>query len=142
MRLDAEHYTFGVIYENGDGLLEDVPCEHYVDTFGPRDRHVFACIEIDKVVEIFLLPFHSDRIRISVSIDLSRGQRPIFFRRRSSVVFGPDTGESFTVTCIGLQETVEGKNVAFYNFVDPDGNIVSSTDLNKVTYNLPTKTGG
>ena len=71
----------------------------------------------------------------TVALYVSEDMRLIFFRRRAVI---PDmemqeleqTHKERTLTALGWQKTIHGKNVQFLTFYFPDGRIIHTDDYN------------
>jgi hypothetical protein len=103
-----------------------------VEEYGPDGDHGFADVDLSRVRIFELDPVDpsSGRSSFGVLIDPSKNQRPIFFRRRASSWANAGGPGETMMTCIGRQETVEGKNASTYVFFDDAGHVLIADNPN------------
>lgn len=121
----ADLYTWRVTYD-------DTTVFNEIDETGAE--HGFAEVDLTRVHTVAWLPDHSGLQPIVVQIDPATGQRPILFRRRVLSI-NPGSGEELDRSCVhvlGWQRTINGRNVASYTFILPDGSILLSDDYQAV----------
>ncbi len=108
-----DSYSWVALYSNGE-------------TLGEHDGggQPFAAVDLSRLAAVVLVPNRPGFPQIHVRI--GPGMRPIFFRRRS-IALDPNSGESShlpSVTVIGWQKTVAGRNVKSFTWIfDEDGSI-------------------
>lgn len=116
-----EHWLWIAHYRDGS-ILEEYPDE--------GEDHAFKDINLDECVAFQLVPQYAHLGVHIVKLTPEDGQRLIFFRRRiasaASDVALDENGDYIlstreTITCIGWQRTIEGKNVSAYTFYFADG---------------------
>jgi len=94
--------------------------------------HNFREIDQERLIGFILRPLHAHLPQFAVQV--TPNKRVIFFRKRKKVL-NMNTGEQYDAPpfqCIGFQETVNGRNVKSYLFVDVEGNSVLTDDHNAV----------
>jgi len=99
-----------------------------VDAAGTE--HGFAEVDQGRLVAFALLPRRAGLPTPVVRLDPASGQRPIFFRTRL-VDVNPQTGAESnqrTITVLGWQRTVEGRNVQSLTALYDDGSAVLVDD--------------
>jgi hypothetical protein len=119
----VDNWYWEAIYSDGTSLeeLED-----------DGTLHGFREINQEKLTGFILRPLHPHLPQFAVQVN--PGKRLIFFRKRKKIL-DMNTGEQYDAPpfqCIGFQETVNGRNVKSYLFVDVDGNSVLTDDHNAV----------
>lgn len=116
-----EDWLWRAHYRDG-GVLEEYPDDD-VD-------HGFADIALAECVALELVPQRDHLQTHIVKLTPEDGQRLIFFRRRIAAACANQVVDEEgnilletreTITCLGWQRTVEGRNVAAYTFYFPDG---------------------
>lgn len=99
---------------------------HYDDdTWLNEEDHGFADIDLSRIIAFELAPNRDGFAPIAVDIDQSVGMRPIFFRRRYLTV-ATDNEQTLngSVTFVGWQKTVAGRNVKSFVAILPDGSLL------------------
>jgi hypothetical protein len=81
-------------------------------------------LDAQKVEKMELIPQTPGRQPITLLVDLLKGERFIRFWRK----YNTSDGRAWTKWVIGLQKTVEGKNVKFFVYLNHDGTINISSD--------------
>ncbi len=115
----SDVFTWIACYDDGSSLME-------IESDGTE--HGFAEVDLDRLSAFVLNPMREGLPSPVVKIDRAGGQRPIFFRRRS-IALDPEThGEAnrSTITVLGWQKTVEGKNVKSFAALYEDGSVLIS----------------
>lgn len=127
-KLLADERTVDADPDPNDLAQGDISEGHWQD-------HGFAEVDMARVVAVELIPQREDLAHHLVKIDTSRGQRPIFFRRRY-INLDPVTFEEqrnrMSATCLGWQNTVNGSNVASYTFYFDNGSSLVTDDHNAI----------
>ena len=95
------------------------------------DMHGMADVDVTRVVRFHLVPCQPGFLPApTVELDLARGQRVIFTRRRRLTLdLGTGaTTDRRTVHLLGYQETVNGTNVKHLTYWFEDGSCLLSSD--------------
>lgn len=108
-------YRWRAVYEDGT----------IVDQFDADGNEISSSsLDAKKVTRMDIIPQIPGRQPISLLVDLEQGERFIRFWRN----YKTSDGQGWTVTVIGLQKTVDGNNVKFFVYLNPDGTIEVTTD--------------
>ena len=111
-------YEWRVFYDDGTIL----------DQFEDDKEISSSSVDANKVVKMELIPKVPGRQPITLHVDIDKGERFIRFWRRYMVTGGVGAGEGWTKWVVGLQKTVEGKNVKFLVYINHDGVIEISSN--------------
>lgn len=116
-------WTWVALYDDGSRLFE----------YDETGSHGFTEVDLSRLRVFLLVPTQPGFSTHHVQIAPSKGQRPIFFRRRS-IQLAQDGSEveKKTVHCLGSQSTVQGVNVASYLFLFEDGSSLLTDDYQAV----------
>lgn len=102
-----------------------------LDEFDEGGDHGFREIDQSRLRRFLLIPTQD---HLATHALMPTGDaRPIFFRRRSTEInHSGDVESSRTVHCIGMQQTVGGRNVKAGVFLFDDGSLILTNDLELV----------
>lgn len=115
----TDAWTWIACYDDGSSLMEIEP---------DGTEHGFAEVDLARLSAFVLNPMRDGLPAPIVKIDRASGQRPIFFRRRT-IALDPALGteeKRSTITVLGWQKTVEGKNVKSFVALYEDGSVLIS----------------
>ena len=103
--------------------------ETILDQFDSDGKEVSSSsLEANKVVKMELIPKADDRQKFTLHINIDKGERFIRFWRNYMVTGGEGAGEGWTKWVIGIQNTIEGKNVKFFVYINQDGTVDVTTN--------------
>jgi len=83
-----------------------------------------SSLDAQKVSALELVPQFPGRQPLKVLVNLAQGERFIRFWRN----YNTSDARSWTKWVVGLQKTVEGKNVKFFVYLNHDGTIEVSSN--------------
>jgi hypothetical protein len=112
-------WTWVVVYNDGSMFAE----------FMDDGDHGFLEVDQARVIAVTLVPLRENLSPLEVRIDPTKNQRAIFFSRHTIDKTGDTT---MLIHCIGRQETVAGKNVSIYLFIDDSGTVLLTDDYKAV----------
>jgi len=108
-------YRWRAIYDDGT----------VVDQFDLNGKEISSSfLDAKKVKRMDLIPQQSGRQPISLEVNLNKGERFIRFWRN----YKTSDAHAWAVTVIGLQKTVDGNNVKFFVYLNPNGSIDITSD--------------